>query len=303
MSVARGSVRLFRDEEDVAPTLTFGQSEQQHGRNHALHTRNIERVIRCMTSRLDLPMTNDEMADIACFSPCHFNRVFHKITGIPPMQFQYALRLERAKHLLISTDRSITDTCFDVGYNSLGTFITRFKELVGLSPNAFRGLVRSFGTTRLFELQAGLHNVANASRGRATIQGWIDEPSQFDGLIFVALFQRAIPEGLPTACMVRRGAGSFSLPIPGDGGWHIMSVAIPWSATGVELFLLDGLWRGRSGPIVVKDGGWIGRSTITMAAPSLLDPPTLASIPVFISRILAAGGGAASARSAASVWA
>src|SRR5690242_12380215 len=96
----------------------------------AAHHEAVERVIRMMRDHLDEPLTLQEMSKIAYISPCHFNRTFRQITGIPPNQFFYALRLETAKRLLLTTDTSVTDVCFDVGYNSLGTFIRRFTGLV-----------------------------------------------------------------------------------------------------------------------------------------------------------------------------
>src|SRR6478735_3910763 len=81
----------------------------ENGRNHGMHVRGVERVISAMMQCLDQPMNNNDMADVACQSPFHFNRVFHRLTGIPPVQFHYALRLQHAKRLLISTDLRITD--------------------------------------------------------------------------------------------------------------------------------------------------------------------------------------------------
>src|ERR1700716_965915 len=89
----------------------------------AAHHEAVERVIQTMHDRLDEPLTLHEMSRIAYISPYHFNRIFRQITGIPPNQFFYALRLETAKRLLLTTNTSVTDVCFDVGYNSLGTFI------------------------------------------------------------------------------------------------------------------------------------------------------------------------------------
>ena len=57
----------------------------------------VERVILKMREQLDEPFSLQEMAKIAYLSPFHFNRVFRQITGIPPTQFLYALRLEAAK--------------------------------------------------------------------------------------------------------------------------------------------------------------------------------------------------------------
>ena len=75
-----------------------------------------------------------DMADIAYLSPHHFARTFRRVTGISPGEFQCALRLQRAKRLLLTTDLSASGVCFEVGYGSLGIFTSRFTHLVGVSP-------------------------------------------------------------------------------------------------------------------------------------------------------------------------
>ena len=133
-SISVNAPKIFRaalcQMHDVRPATT------------AAHHEAVERVIRVMRDRLDEPLTLQEMSRIAYISPYHFNRIFRQITGIPPNQFFYAMRLETAKRLLLTTNTSVTDLCFDVGYNSLGTFIRRFTGLVGVSPSRFRSLAR-----------------------------------------------------------------------------------------------------------------------------------------------------------------
>ncbi len=80
------------------------------------------------------------MSRVAYLSTFHFNRVFHQITGLPPAKFISAMRLDEAKRLLLNTNQSITDICFEVGYNSLSTFTRRFTQRVGLGPREFRYL-------------------------------------------------------------------------------------------------------------------------------------------------------------------
>src|ERR1700757_4569409 len=75
--------------------------ECAHAERHVHHLERFERVITAMNNRLDQPMTNTRLADIACLSPCHFNRLFRNMVGIPPIQFHYALRLKAAKRLLM----------------------------------------------------------------------------------------------------------------------------------------------------------------------------------------------------------
>ena len=71
-------------------------------------------------------------------SPWHTLRFFRAAFGETPKEFQTRLRLERAKQLLTVTSRSVTEICFDVGFSSLGSFSTLFRQHVGQSPKAFR---------------------------------------------------------------------------------------------------------------------------------------------------------------------
>lgn len=257
------------------------QLDHDLGRNHDLHLRSIRRVIGVISDRLDVSMSNEEMADIACFSPCHFNRLFRRVTGIPPIQFHYALRIARAKELLIETNLRITDICFEVGYNSLGTFITRFNELVGFSPSAFRRLARSVVGSSLADIQLPRFYQLDPS-GHRVISGAIKggQPS----VVFTGLFRRALPEGHPIACALTCDGSSYVLPIPQDGVWHILSVAVPWTVDAIELLTLKGCERGRSTPIVVTNGRWYGNCEIILGPPSPVDPPILATPPIRVER-------------------
>src|SRR5437763_3941434 len=106
----------------------------------APHRRAVERVIAAMRERPGEPLTLETMGKIAGLSPHHFNRVFRRVTGVPPRRFLGALRLEAAKQLLLTTPLSVTEVCFEVGYGSVGTFTTRFTQLVGVPPGELRRL-------------------------------------------------------------------------------------------------------------------------------------------------------------------
>jgi AraC-like DNA-binding protein len=229
-------------------------------------------------------MTNQEMAAIACFSPCHFNRLFHRVTGIPPIQFHYALRIARAKEMLIETDLGVTEICFEVGYNSLGTFITRFNELVGLSPSAFRRLARRIAGMCLADFPLSQFELCPAATSAGGITGVIQRDLQA-GVIFTGLFRRAIPQGRPSACALLWDGSSYALPVPRDGVWHAMAVTVPPDVDGTQLLTLKGLARGRSAPIIVRHGRWYGDAGITLAMPSPRDPPILAAIPIQIAHL------------------
>ncbi len=78
-----------------------------------------------------------EIADEACYSKFHFIRTFKSIYGKTPHQYLIAVRIEKAKELL-EVESSVTDACFSVGFDSLGSFVTLFKRRIGLTPSEYR---------------------------------------------------------------------------------------------------------------------------------------------------------------------
>lgn len=89
-------------------------------------------------SVLDQPVSLQEMAGVACLSPNHFLRHFKQLFHVSPHQFLTQHRLERARQLLLGTDTPITEICFLVGFESLGSFSTLFRRHVGVAPGEFR---------------------------------------------------------------------------------------------------------------------------------------------------------------------
>src|SRR5690349_13004458 len=104
------------------------QEEQQITETYRYQA--VQQAIGEMRERFMEPLTLNELSNITHLSPFYFNRVFRSITGISPSVFLAAIRLERAKKLLLHTKRSVTEICFDVGYNSMGTFTYRFNLFV-----------------------------------------------------------------------------------------------------------------------------------------------------------------------------
>ena len=78
------------------------------------------------------------LARVAHVSPAHFSRQFRATFGETPHRYLQRRRVERAMELLRETDRSVTEICLDVGFNSLGTFSRVFREVVGESPSGYR---------------------------------------------------------------------------------------------------------------------------------------------------------------------
>lgn len=80
----------------------------------------------------------DDLARVAGLSKYHFLRCFAAAYGQTPAQYLAYRRIERAQDLLRATNLTVTEICRLVGYESLGSFSSRFAELVGISPSAYQ---------------------------------------------------------------------------------------------------------------------------------------------------------------------
>ncbi|MGA2588598.1 MAG: AraC family transcriptional regulator [Bryobacteraceae bacterium] len=99
-----------------------------------------------LAAHYDRPILLAEAAQQACLSPFYFNRLFTQAFQETPHEFVTRQRIAQAKKLLLAGNHSVTEICFEVGYESLGSFSTRFHSLTGLSPAAFRSEARrTFG--------------------------------------------------------------------------------------------------------------------------------------------------------------
>ena len=84
------------------------------------------------------PLDVEELARGAHVSAGHLSRAFKAAYGESPYSYLMTRRIERAMALLRRGDLSVTEVCFAVGCSSLGTFSTRFTELVGVPPSVYR---------------------------------------------------------------------------------------------------------------------------------------------------------------------
>ena len=84
------------------------------------------------------PLDVPALARAALMSTGHFSRSFRTAFAETPYSYLMTRRIERAKALLRRGDLSVTEVCFEVGCTSLGSFSSRFTELVGESPSAYR---------------------------------------------------------------------------------------------------------------------------------------------------------------------
>ncbi|RIK12631.1 MAG: AraC family transcriptional regulator [Acidobacteria bacterium] len=100
------------------------------------------RLLRAVRDRMDRefaqPLDVEALARGVHMSAGHLSRRFKEAYGESPYSYLMTRRIERAMTLLRRGDLSVTQVCFEVGFSSLGTFSTRFSELVGVSPSVYR---------------------------------------------------------------------------------------------------------------------------------------------------------------------
>jgi AraC-like DNA-binding protein len=114
--------------------MTSKADEEQHLRDLALLRRVRDRIDRDYAHPLDV----EALARGVNLSAGHLSRRFKLAYGESPYSYLMTRRIERAMALLRRGDLSVTEVCFTVGCSSLGTFSTRFTELVGVPPSVYR---------------------------------------------------------------------------------------------------------------------------------------------------------------------
>ena len=223
----------------------------------------VERVIRTMQDNLGEPITIDDMARTAMFSKFHFSRMFQRVTGISPGRFLSALRLQEAKRLLLTSTLTVADISHLVGYNSIGTFSSRFRISVGVSPTTYRqfdGFVDALEDTphrhgEQSVLHGHVHHTAAVRPGR----------------IVIGVFRDRIAQGLPVRHKTLDSAGGFTITGVPNGTWHLIarSVGSQYGGAGDEVYV------AALGPLAVADGTPLRPVSLWLRPRMIFDPPAL----------------------------
>lgn len=238
----------------------------------------VERVIKYMYANLADQITIDDMARTAMFSKFHFSRLFHAVTGLSPGRFLSAVRLQAAKRMLISTTMSVTEICFRTGYNSVGTFSSRFAALVGIPPTVYR---YNGGYISQLSVNARRNDWGSPP---STLSGRLITPSREPGeLVFVGVFPDPIIQGKPIKYAICDDLSqTFRLDGIPPGTWYLLSYSF---AHGDNSVYLNPAHDSLSplvavhGPVTVKSRLPVGPVDMVMRPMRMIDPPVLLAVP------------------------
>lgn len=165
------------------------------------------------------PIKLEDVADAVGYSPFHLARMFTAAVRMSPMRYLAAQRFHLAKHLLVTEHLRVVDVCHEVGFSSPGTFTRRFRESVGVAPGDLLAVADELAerTPSPFRRGAGQHFLT----GNVVLPGPATRP---EPLVWVGLFAKPEPTGVPGAGLLRQGAGEFHLPILPSHPWLLAAV-------------------------------------------------------------------------------
>lgn len=195
------------------------------------------RAIDIMWEKYDQPLSLSQLAGEALFSRYYFSRVFRAETGTSPGRFLTAIRLFRAKNLLLETSLSVTDISYLVGYNSPGTFSSRFSLSVGMSPARYRQQAKA-------GFRAPAWRPLNG-KGAGVVEFSALVPATGMPIrTYVGLF--GLPfQSAPVACAIFRDSGRYRITGVPDGEWTLRAVTVSTADLTVKP------WQRR--PMLVSD--------------------------------------------------
>ncbi|GAB2589914.1 AraC family transcriptional regulator [Spirosoma areae] len=145
-------IRLFRENNPFKPffikntlrELIVRLSQTQVRRSlftqtsQHVNTNRLAYVVAYIRENLTRTLSVEELCDKACLSKSHFFRLFKSELGISPAQFILAERIRRAKAILSNPAKSITDACYESGFNSLTHFSNAFRSVEHICPRQFK---------------------------------------------------------------------------------------------------------------------------------------------------------------------
>lgn len=233
----------------------------------------VEAAIATMWNRYGEPLSLDEIADSAILSKFYFSRVFRSVTGTSPGRFLAAIRLFKAKNLLLETGQSVTDIAYTVGYNSLGTFTSRFTHSVGTSPGRYRAKSSADSHSLHERITSARSDRLGEVRGSVLIPE--DEPMR----VYVGAFASPIVEGAPAACAVLERSGAFELRDVPCGRWYIRAAAVSLRYIDPRPWVRRPVLLGSGGPVIVRPADRHYEPVLRMRPAEMVDLPILLALP------------------------
>lgn len=264
MTSARSATRLSAAAVTVVPMVEVASARAE----------TVSTAVGLLRADLGTTLRLNELADALGYSPYHLTRVFRTVVGIPPGEYRTALRFDLAKRLLLLEELSVTETCYAVGFDSLGTFSSRFSRLVGVSPAEFQRLPEL-----VHESTPDHVIVRSAGDTGALVRGTVH--ADCDGPVYVGLFPTSIAHSRPVVGAYLPHPGEFELPAVPLGSYRLLAAGYPAAADAIARLLPDQRTRvgGARQAVRVVTGTEHIRADVRLRPLDPDEPPVLVATP------------------------
>ena len=230
----------------------------------------VDQAVNCMWQRYSDPLSLADMAHSAMLSRFHFARAFKEQTGVSPGRFLAAIRIYRAKRMLLIGTMSVAGVSSAVGYSSLGSFTSHFTDSVGISPSRFRHASH-------YDRASVCGMLPDSPVAEGAAMGTVRLPEGYAvARVYVGIFDSRILQRRPQAATVldvtSQRTHPYWLPRVPDGRWFLHAVAVADTDEPEP-------WTQRH--LLVGGGGQV-KSTlgaIALRPRSLTDLPALLALP------------------------
>jgi len=244
-------------------------------------------ILMYMQKHVPDEITIEEIDSHCGYSKYHFSREFKKFTGLSAADYLSTIKIEQAKQDFLKKQRSITDSSFDAGFSSLGTFSTMFAKKTGLSPREYKNQVES-----LYHLAKNYDDTMSTSYYAEKIQEedtyqlsvTIHYPKNYQASItFVGLFNSAIPNHKPIVGTALRKKTQHTFTHIPKGKYYLLACSIEKKLSPLRYFVLDDCLRGKADHLLQfpKDSAKEIDIYLREALPE--DPPISINLPKLLS--------------------
>ncbi|MCJ8013499.1 AraC family transcriptional regulator [Paenibacillus sp. KQZ6P-2] len=246
------------------------------------HKVEVEKAIHFMKNHLDEDITSEQIAAEIGYSPYHFTRIFKSVTGVSPRHYLAALRIEKGKKEILNNQKSLLKVILSIGYRSVGSFNTRFRDYVGVTPKKFFSNAKPLTShmNKYHDSEIDLHPQSHTSTSRIICR--IDTPDSFKGIIFVGLFPKPIPDQRPVVGTALNRNGQFHLCGIPNGTYYVLATGIPWSMNPRDYFILDHSLRGMYSEAIHVTEQTDLKIAIKLREPLISDPPIVINLPLLL---------------------
>lgn len=209
----------------------------------------IPEILAYMQETVTQDLTVEETANHFGYSKYHFSREFKRLTGFSAADYLSSLKIELAKQALLRNEHSVTNSGFDVGYSSIGTFSTTFTKKTGLSPREYKQQVEAlYSVAKKYEetttVVVGHKDPPVSDASRCHISVHYPEGYQA-GITFVGFFKSPLPNHRPVVgvALIKKSTHLFE-HIP-NGSYYLLACSIEKTFNPLRYFVLDDCLRGR----------------------------------------------------------